>query len=169
MSDSNDSIKDTLHAMGFEFSYHLVRDEFDGRTGSSVWQVTVGRNGRPGREVSMEYTMGCGHRHYSTGYGRPGKPIVSNMSRLTIDQLERNKRSKPNNPTITDVMYSLLSDATAATGCANYAEFASEFGYDEDSISGDKIYRACQDQAAGLNGIADYAEQNDLQELFQDY
>jgi hypothetical protein len=162
-----------LHKMGFEFSHHFVRDDFDGRDGSTHWSVTIGRNGRKGREVTMDYSMGAGHRtypkHYSIDAKLRGKPIVTNMRRMSIHHHGMNKQTVPNKPTMTDVFYCFLSDANCADGCANYAEFASELGYDEDSIKGDKVYRACQDQNAALNGLVDYREREQLQELFQDY
>lgn len=163
-----DVITAKLHEMGFEFSHHFVRDDFDGREGSSHWSVTIGRNGRPGREVTMNYSMGAAHRHYVKMSGRPGKPITLPYGNMSVHQFELNKKSKPNKPDMMDVFHSFMLDASCAD-CANYAEFADNLGYDRDSISGDKIYRACQDQLAAYNGLTDYKEQEGLQELFQDY
>ena len=75
---------------------------------------------------------GCHHMFdYCTGLGR------------------RKVRNKPNPPKVADVMYSLLSDASAEQ--RNFHEWCSDYGHSLDSISALNTYRACLDTAAALH------------------
>ena len=54
----------------------------------------------------------------------------------------------PKPPTVADVLYSLLSDASAEQ--RNFHEWCSDYGYSTDSINALNVYRACLDTAAAL-------------------
>ena len=54
----------------------------------------------------------------------------------------------PRQPKVADVLYSLLSDASAEQ--RNFHEWCSDYGYSTDSISALNTYRACLDTAAAL-------------------
>jgi len=56
--------------------------------------------------------------------------------------------NKPKPPQVADVLYSLLSDASADQ--RNFHEWCSDYGYSLDSISALNVYRACLDTAAAL-------------------
>lgn len=71
-------------------------------------------------------------------------------------------------PKITDVLYSLVSDSDVL----NYSDFedwASDFGYDHDSRSAEKVYQACLKTALQLRNMLGDATLQQLNELFQDY
>lgn len=156
-----ETIEATLRDLGFRIESVLVRDDFDGRDGSSHWAVTIVKDGQ---SMQMEYTQGCAYRHY-----RNGQPIKLNTfgQRMTIDQLERNKRSKPNNPTLPDVLHRVMMDAQDVAYGQTFEDFAAEYGYDEDSRSAERIFHACRDQYFGLQRLG--ADLDELSELFQDY
>ena len=74
---------------------------------------------------------GCHHMFdYFTGLGR------------------RKVRNKPTPPLVADVLYSLLTDASAEQ--RNFHEWCSDYGYSTDSISALNAYRACLDIAHAL-------------------
>jgi hypothetical protein len=56
-------------------------------------------------------------------------------------------------PTISQVLSCLLSDARAANEHSTFESFCSEFGYDEDSWTAERVYRACQECSAALRRI----------------
>jgi len=79
-------------------------------------------------------------------------------------------------PDFLDVLYCLVMDASVRHN-ATYEEWASEYGYDEDSRKGEAVYRACQKQTTDLLRVLgggnvgrealDRLEK--LEELFQEY
>lgn len=150
-----------LTDMGFELQSHLVKDDFNGIEGQSHWSVSISRAGYSGH-ITSPYSMGCAHRHY-----RNGKPInLPYGRRVTIATAENNKRTIPNKPTLTDVLYSLVSDAQTVSYSAGFEDWCADLGYDDDSRSAEKTYRACQDIFFQLRQLGDLDE---LSELFQDY
>ena len=60
----------------------------------------------------------------------------------------RQGRNNPRQPKVADVLYSLLSDASAEQ--RNFHEWCSDYGHSLDSISALNTYRACLDTAAAL-------------------
>jgi hypothetical protein len=157
------TIEATLMGMGFTLDSKKVRDDFNGRDGSTTWAVTIVRNGQ---SLQVEYSMGAAHRHY-----RGGQPIQlpysGQYNKMTTDMLERNKRSIPNKPTLTGVLYSVVSDAQCVAYGQTFADFAAELGYDEDSRTAEKAYNGCRDEFFGLKRLG--ANLDELSELFQDY
>ena len=80
-----------------------------------------------------------------TAFDEDGNPHVFDY----FTGLGRRKvRNKPNPPKVADVMYSLLTDASAEQ--RNFHEWCSDYGYSTDSISALNTYRACLDTAAAL-------------------
>ena len=155
------TIEQVLTDMGFRLESRLTKDDFDGRKGQAHWEVTVERDGCPGY-IDSPYSMGCAHRRY-----RNGKPIkLGYNGNLTDHELSRNLRTRPNKPTLTDVLYCLVSDAQTVNYCAGFEDWCAELGYDDDSRKAEKTYRACQDIYFQLRQLGDLEE---LSELFQDY
>jgi len=56
-----------------------------------------------------------------------------------------------NNDALKHALYSFLSDAQA--GEQDFEEFCSEFGYDTDSLTAHRIWRACQETTAKVSGF----------------
>jgi hypothetical protein len=160
----SEEITQELTDKGFALESELVRDDFDGREGASVWSVTVTRNGQ---SFQTEYTHGCHFRHR-----RNGQPVQYPAlgGRMTIDQLEKNKRTIPDEPTLADVMSSLVSDAQCVADGQTFEDFADELGYDTDSRNAERIYNGCRDEYFGLIrlcGVDTLVYQ--LSQMFQDY
>jgi len=71
-------------------------------------------------------------------------------------------------PSIADVLYCLLSDASVID-CATFEEWASGLGFDPDSRKAEKTYQDCLKQALALRRLLGDANLARLQEAFQDY
>ena len=93
---------------------------------------------------------GCHHMFdYYTGLGR------------------RKERNKPNPPKVADVMYSLLTDASAEQ--RNFHEWCSDYGHSLDSINALNAYRACLDTAHALHKCFSPELLAELQDLLAEY
>ena len=79
----------------------------------------------------------------------------------------RKVRNKPNPPKVADVLYSLLSDASAEQ--RNFHEWCSDYGHSLDSISALNAYRACLDTAAALRKCFSYELLAELNTLLAEY
>jgi len=157
------TIAQTVADMGFKLSSTLVRDEFDGRDGQSVWSVTIVRNGQ---SFATEYSMGSAHRHYRGGQKFESHPYGTRMS---VDALVRYKQSIPDSPSIDDVLYCFVSDAQCVAYGQEFADFADELGYDEDSRKAEKAFNACRDEYFALVRMCGQDGFEELCELFQDF
>ena len=70
-------------------------------------------------------------------------------------------------PTAAEVLYCLLSDASATGQC--FADWASDFGYDTDSRKALAIYEACCATGVALRDVFTHAQRAELSELLQEY
>ena len=107
---------------------------------------------------------GAAHRHYNNGV-----PIKLVFHGETVSDRDRNKRTKPNNPTLADVMYSAVSAMQCVMNGESFEDFAANLGYDENSRKAEKCYRGCIDEYKGLVRLAGRDGLDQLCELFQDY
>ena len=158
---SKDTISQELTDKGFAMESELVRDEFNGLEGVSVWTVTITRNGQ---EFQTEYTQGCHFRHHRNG--QPIKPLAMS-GRLTVDGLAENKHTMPDEPILADVMSSLVMDAQSVTDGQTFEDFADDMGYDTDSREAERVYNGCLDEYFGLIRLG--ADLDVMSQMFQDY
>lgn len=136
------------------------------------WRVTLKMNGR--EIVTTDYGAGVAH---CPAYGE-----VRSFYGVTVDVAEKIRREcengkqarahglsgEPIKPDSLDVLYSLVTDSEVLEHSC-FEEWAGSFGYDADSRSAEKIYRACLDIALKLrSGIGD-ANLSALREAFTDY
>ena len=156
---SKDTISQELTTMGFSLESELVRDDFNGREGDSVWSVTVTRDGQ---KFQTKYTQGCALRHYKSG-----RAFHPPYGRLTVHDAAMNKQTIPDEPTLADVMHALVSDAQCVMDGQTFEDFADEFGYDTDSREAERIYNGCRDEYFGLIRLA--GDLDELSQMFQDY
>lgn len=154
-------IESILRDMGFELTSTLVRDDFDGRKGQHTFAVTLVRNGE---SLHSDYSAGCAHRHY-----RDGKPIVLHYGRLTYAEVARNQRTKPDVPTLTDVMSCFVLDAQCVADGQTLVDFIDELGYNDDLRAGERAYNACRDTYFGLKRLARPLMLEGVNRLFEDY
>lgn len=71
-------------------------------------------------------------------------------------------------PSLKDVMYSLIGDSDVLE-FACWADWADEFGYDEDSRKAEAIYQDCMKIALVLRAMLGNARLELLRKAFQDY
>lgn len=104
--------------------------------------------------ASAEYE-GDHQETYENSYG--GKSIVVQddwkvtlhfgRRRMTVDY-HMGSGHNGAEPTVNDVLDNLLSDASGVDNAQDFADWASEYGYDEDSRKAEQMYKACQREAA---------------------
>ncbi len=74
---------------------------------------------------------------------------------------------KPTPPKVADVLYSLLTDASAEQ--RNFHEWCSDYGHSLDSISALNVYRACLDTAHALRKCFSPELLAELRDLLAEY
>jgi len=136
------------------------------------WRITISKGQA---SITTDYQQGIAHL--------PGYKFVFGR-RVSVDEHKEiaraceegdyykhggiyadSKRRKIEPPKLVDVMFSLVMDSSAIdAGC--FEEWASEFGYDTDSISARDTYDQCIAIALKLRQIIDLDE---AREAFQDY
>ncbi len=149
------------------------------------WLITL-TNGK--QSAQFPYSQGVGHvkgyqQFHKSSYD---KRCAEDAYRKTCETGKLYRASDtlgfwPTNhtqpaPDLLDVLYCLVSDANVRHS-ATYEEWASEYGYDEDSRKGEETYRACQKQTTdflrvlggGTVGRAALDRLERLEELFRDY
>ena len=141
------------------------------------WSVTISRGNA---SITTDYMQGVGHiAGYSTGGKRRDthadvfavNRAVENGVEYKIDAPTWAKDSsfkKQPAPGLQDVLYSLISDSDALD-YPTFEEWADNMGFDEDSRSGEKIYRACLETGLKLRAMLGDQNLTKLRELFQDY
>lgn len=147
--------------LGFGIKSVLIEDNYDGVAGFHKHYVTIIRGDK---DFSIEYTSGCGNRHHpKTGL----EPIALISGRLTVSQRDSNLETIPNDPTLEDVMYGLMSDSDCVRFGQSFEDFCGDLGYDEDSRKAEGVYKACIKQWKNLERLG--YDMDKLSDLFQDY
>ncbi len=143
----NDTIKmDELCAKhGLTIESKLIRSPFDKKitkiNGKDVkpdwkdtsfhWSVTIGKGKQ---SLTTDYYMGAGHVTVP-------KSIERMFKNDAISKEMYARHVKPTPPEVADVVHSLVSDASALD--EPFADWASNCGYDDDSIKAKAIYDQC--------------------------
>lgn len=125
--------------------------------------------------LSTDYSAGIGH---IPGYKHTQKSMsvdayntlvcICESGNNSWENTGRMKHNKIPNPTIDDVLYSLVMDS-AAIDYPNFESWASDFGYETDSRAAEAIYKACLDTGLRLRAAVGSKGLARLQEVFQDY
>ena len=89
-----------------------------------------------------------------------------NNKQLTINY-SMGKALTEKDLTVKSVIYSLLLDSDSAN--YDFSEFCDNYGYDNDSISANNIYKQCVKIARKFNNMFTKNEIQELQDLLQDY
>lgn len=120
----------------------------------------------------FEYSCGIGHRvaKIELKLCKEFKKVMNKTPQKTKSNLllyadELNKVSKPKPLNIDDVLFCLVLDAQS--GAESFEDFCDNFGYNEDSIKHNEIYKACQKNGKKVKTFIKDIEQ--ASELFQDY
>jgi hypothetical protein len=134
------------------------------------WRVTL--RTKEGREIiTTDYSAGIGHC-----------PSYKQGARLTLEYAEKiahetevgkqalssHRFGSKIEPKLADVVYSLVSDASAID-YATFEEWAGDVGYDTDSRKGEQVYRACLEIGLKLRAMLGEPALTRLREASQDY
>lgn len=143
------------------------------KTKSVNWRVTI--SAPNSRSITTDYMQGVGLLPAPLNDIRVSR--TKDGQSAIADAVETGKYStklgyvfrKPiPAPSITDVLHSLVLDASAIDA-GTFEEWAAEFGYDTDSRSAESSYRACLDIGLKLRAMIGDANLQRLREAFQDY
>lgn len=143
------------------------------------WRLTLRRDSR--EVLTFDYMQGSGH---CPAYKKPTKFSSGKVDRYTTDQriatecetgrvaagastsIFTTKGAIPT-PSVVEAVWCLLSDGRAAD-CADFEDWAGEYGYDKDSRSAEAIYRACLDTGLKMRSSFGAQRIEQLNELFED-
>lgn len=167
----------TMEAVFVPFSQSRNKGE---KNPSLNWRVTLRRNGRD--ILTTDYGAGYGHcPAYKLSVKEGGSHNSITRMELILAECERGRVVYPGNytgkfhaigkpimPELADVLYSLCMEADAIDS-PTFEEWAEDFGYDVDSRSAEKTYRACLETALKLRaGLGDDGLHK-LRDVCQDY
>lgn len=190
MNEQNATIDARLSALGLAMAAEFVpastfKDD-EWKRGAVNFNITIYRDtGNAGRVVPLysgPYAYGVGNlpnysQHYATKLcGEPILTAALERGVWPVDGLKgfdggrtpSHKTMKVPAPSLRDVLYSLLNDASAID-LPDFETWASEYGYDADSRSAEATYRACLDTGLKLRAALGDSVLAELRELFQDY
>lgn len=173
------------------------KDERGNPIYSLNWKVTLQRNGRD--VITTDYSAGIGHcpsynKKAPTNWDRPVrfwqsavcewecengfeaamKPFMRDFTRRqkmrSQADLENGKPCEffPILPGAANVVASLISDSDVLN-YGKFEEWARDFGYDADSISAEKTYRACLEIALQVRAGLGETVLSELSEAARDY
>lgn len=139
------------------------------------WVVTLYQNDR--KILSTDYMAGSAHcPSYNNkkvkGYDKDQlikKECETGFACVymwSLNYISEN-RKKPILPDIKDVLYSLLIDSDALN--YEFSEWASNFGYEEDSRKAEKIYNECVNHGLQMLRVLGQENIQELREVYQDY
>lgn len=139
------------------------------------WRVTMKKDGR--EVITTDYMQGCGH---CPAYKNPSTFNSGKRDQWRTDQRIKEEcetgREVPKDggmrrpriapPSVVDVLYSLLLDASALD-FRDFADWCSDLGYDTDSIKAKQAYDECIATATKLRAAFGQKTVDDLRELFE--
>lgn len=178
------NIQDVLTGMGVsmisEFVPFSKSRNSKNKDLSINWIVTIKRNNS---SVSTDYMQGIGHLPEPIQPKYFGRETQENVM-LQKHACETGKvgyfapalnkivtGTKPkllNSPTIDEVLYCLILDASVID-YPSFADWAHDFGYNDDSMKDKAVYDECMVLALQMRHLFNDAEMNTLRKLFQDY
>lgn len=155
---------DILENLGITIAATFIpHDTPAGETPILRWKISVRRNGQEFH--STEYSAGCAHAPEYKRAKALTAAVKAECETGIVYGSRIGKAVPP--PAVADVVHSLLLDASN-TG-ERFEDWAANYGFDPDSRSADRMYRACQETAAALRRAFDRDELAALETAFQDY
>ena len=156
-----------------EFALETECKDRGGLDRPSVWLVTL-RKGK--RAYRTEFTQGSGLRVWKRvlpfmvasawqKYYKPGRP-VGTFPKLAAPEKCRDvahqqkafdsfaEITEPIAPTLEDVLHCLVSDVSSVRHGQSFAEWASDLGYNPDSVTARRAFSACVHEWRGLVRLA---------------
>lgn len=132
--------------------------------------------------IETDYMQGCGHcASYKASVKALGERNSIMRDKAVRKECETGEAFKKYDgdrfhdgaytispPTIADVLYSLIQDASAID-YATYEQWAGDMGYDADSRKGEAIYRACLQTGLALRAVIREKGLAELKEAYTDF
>lgn len=173
----SNTISSTLKSLGLTCEFRFIpfsqSRSKEEKYPSLNYSVTCLRNGKA--FLTTDYSMGCAH---VPGYKQMDKSFDhANMIKAACETGRKARhfvntgfigKGEPILPSREDVFNSLTMDADVLN-YSSFEDWAGCFGYDEDSRSGEKVYRACLEIALALRAAVGEAGMTQLSEIYQDY
>ncbi len=129
--------------------------------------------------LTIKYSMGCGllekqsgsasantGMFFGSGKWRPCSRPIQLRTVHDVEQFQHHYR--PQLPDLADILQSLCLDADALVNHYTFEDWASEFGYDEDSIKAKAIYDQCIKQSRELQQLLGLTLFNELIKCTED-
>ena len=136
------------------------------------YDVTVDKKDNA-RQIAVPYRMGLGHSAFYKEIKKLRRyKTVYNAEKLQFEFATGKSALNPNHrivPKTSDVVWSILSDATAAH-CSGYdfTDFCGDYGLNEDSIKARETFLACQEIAVVVF-LVWKLDQNEVAEAIANY
>ena len=160
----------------FGGAYQPARKAYE----QDIWRVTftrtiIGGDSKKIAEFSTDYHSGIGNRilpfispSRMTIFkrGKENKLRSAPLSQDRYDRAAQMEASKVVPPRAADVLYVLVLDAQAAD--QSFHDWASDFGYETDSIKALNIYNACCEIGREMKKIFNREERVSLEDLVRD-
>ena len=170
-----DAMGVTLSAEFVPFAQSRNKDE---KEPSLNWRVTLKLRDR--EVLTADYMQGSGHcpayqrNNFNTPTVNPKSEKRAAIAYECATGFEAKggmmggtfKRGRKLEPELTDVFYSLLSDSSVLD-CRDFADWASDFGMDSDSIKARAMYDACMADALKMRAAFGDKTMSELRELFE--
>ena len=131
------------------------------------WKITFYKNGR--EFMNTFYSAGIGHCKNQPKI--QGKPTIYESNQIIAECEARSiceggiTRTKPNPR---DVFYSIVADSDVLDH-GSFEDWASDYGYDQDSRKAEAIYRLCLAHALAIKASLGDEGLKKLQEVYRDY
>lgn len=165
-----------IQSLGLSYSARFVPQSQSRNAGdkspSLNWKITIGKGSA---QIETDYFQGIWHL---PGYRFADKSAsYAEYIRRVVEsgKYSRTKAAEDLDPVwfipaplLRDVLHALTLDADAID-YPTYEEWASNFGFDEDSRKGEAIYRQCLQIGLQLRAMIGDSDLAKLRELFQDY
>lgn len=170
MNEQDQAVADYLASQHISFSVvHLGRG-LDTDNGAKAWDHDRWHytfKGVERREMCGEFKTGSGNRKMSKYDERTYNQMRKDNPRSNYPERWKDERAKAVAPTAASVLYCVLSDARGAE--QNFRDWASDFGYDTDSIKALGIYNACCKELEDVRRFFTREQRIELDKLLEDY
>ena len=112
--------------------------------------------------------------HYSLIVDIPkSEAFITNYSEgeglRIVKKFSNGVKENMKSPSCVGMLWCLVSDASYVENCTEFADFCSEFGYNEDSRKAEGIFKECCKTLKALNKMFSHEELETLKETFEDY
>lgn len=106
---------------------------------------------------------------WQNGLEKHGLSCRFKDKRGLVNLLAAFARSTKTHPDVDDVLFSCLLDGQADFDGYSFEDFASEMGYDSDSIKAHKIYEECRETGRRFRSSFDHVELEHLREVANEH